>query len=78
MRRNILISIDERYLAEMPRVVRRLEQEGLEVGSALREIGTVSGSAAAEDIAALRAVDGVASVEAERDIALPPPDAPIQ
>jgi nitrate reductase NapAB chaperone NapD len=78
MRRSILVSIDDQYLPEMSQMVHRLEQAGLEVEQTLGELGVVSGTAEAENISALRDLDGVASVDAEREVVLPPPDAPIQ
>jgi len=42
------------------------------------DLGVVSGSVAPEKIGQLAAVSGVASVEASREVSIPPPDSPVQ
>jgi hypothetical protein len=60
-------------------VAAALQEAGLRLGVALPSTGVITGSV--EDEAALESlagVEGVAAVERAQEIALPPPDEPIQ
>ena len=59
------------------RSVEDLAAAGLEVEERLDAIGVVTGWADDETLERLRSIDGV-TVEAERGVQLPPPDAPVQ
>lgn len=59
-------------------VVEALRRAGLTVTSEQPILGTLSGTVVENRIPALKAVDGVESVDRERTIHLPPPDSPIQ
>ena len=62
---------------EAGRSVEDLAAAGLEVEERLDAIGVVTGWADDETLERLRSIDGV-TVEAERGVQLPPPDAPVQ
>jgi uncharacterized membrane protein (DUF441 family) len=67
------------HLASIDDVAAALEDAGLRVGAVMATIGVITG--VADDpgqLAALQALDGVASVEVGREVRLPPPDSPIQ
>jgi hypothetical protein len=60
-------------------VAAALQEAGLQLGDVLPAAGAITGSV--DDLAllpALEAVEGVAAVELQREIQLPPPDEPVQ
>ncbi|AXB43008.1 hypothetical protein [Amycolatopsis albispora] len=65
--RKVIVSIADERLAEIPAVVRALEQAGLTVDSVLEPIGAVTGSIGQAGVAALQDVPGVRDVELQRD-----------
>ncbi|MFI1392674.1 hypothetical protein [Streptomyces griseoaurantiacus] len=56
-------------------VVEALQRAGLTVTSEQPNLGTLSGTVVKNRIPVLEAIDGVASIDEERTIRLPPPDA---
>ncbi len=63
---------------ELPAVLKRLRQAGFVTRQVLEEVGVVSGSIPPDKLEALRRVEGVAEVEPDRTVQLPPPDADVQ
>jgi hypothetical protein len=57
--------------------VEELVAAGFEIEERLDAIGVITGWADDDAIERLRSIDGV-TVERERDVQLPPPDAPVQ
>jgi hypothetical protein len=74
----ISVSVRDDHLDLIDEVVRRLEGAGVKVDQVLRPLGVITGSAPAHGWRAIGQVAGVASVEAEREVRLPPPDADVQ
>jgi hypothetical protein len=74
----IIVSVDDEHLDHMEHVAARLREAGMRVERSLATIGTITGSAPASELSAVRATEGVASVEAAREVQLPPPDSPVQ
>ena len=73
------VLVDDEHLSRIDEVASALTREGLSVDKTLRSVGVITGSVADSDKTdALRAVAGVVGVEVNRDIQLPPPDAPVQ
>ena len=70
------VSVDDEHLDRLDHVLDRLRELGLEVDEVLPNIGIVTGSTADPD--ALRGVDGVLSVDAQREFRIPPPDEEVQ
>ena len=68
------VSVQGRRLDDM---LAELRDAGLEVDEALGDLGIVTGRAAPDAIERLRGIPGV-TVERERGVQLPPPDAPVQ
>jgi len=75
---NVSVSVDDAHLGQMDQIVARLRAAGMHVDSSLGAIGTILGHAPGDKVPALRRLPGVAAVEAERTVQLPPPDSPIQ
>lgn len=71
----VVLAVDPDRFAE---VVEALRRAGLTVTGEQPVLGTLSGTVAEDRIPALEAVDGVASVDRERTVQLPPPDSPLQ
>ncbi|MFF7985728.1 hypothetical protein ACFZDK_42565 [Streptomyces sp. NPDC007901] len=71
----VILAVDPDRFAE---VVEALRRAGLTVTGEQPVLGTLSGTVAEDRIPALEVVDGVASVDRERTVQLPPPDTPIQ
>ncbi len=63
---------------DMARVKSDLEDAGLEVGQVLEFIGQIVGTTSSDDLAPLRAVEGVDAVEVSQTVQLPPPDSAVQ
>ena len=78
MNRDLLIAIDDAHLSTMGEVVERLREAGVDVRSADKTLGTVTGSIDESQVDALRAVEGVDVVEQQETYELPPPDSPTQ
>jgi hypothetical protein len=63
---------------DLSRVRDKLESHGLTQVSTLQTLGILKGLAHPDSIAAMAKVDGVRSVEKEREIKLPPPGSRVQ
>jgi hypothetical protein len=74
----LTVSVDDEHLDAMDEVEQLLREAGMSVERSLAAIGTITGSAPASKLSAVRATEGVADVEAEREFQLPPPDSPVQ
>lgn len=72
------LSIDDQHLPRFSELVREAEKAGLKVENKHKDIGVVTGSIDSEKIDSLRNVEGVAHVEEERKIQIPPPESDIQ
>ena len=70
----VMVSVDPDRLREVARACREV---GLDVEQET-ELGILFGTAPADALALLEAVDGVEAVERERSISLPPPDSEVQ
>ena len=77
-RAEILVSVEGGHLERLAAVAEELRSAGMEVGAVMDDLGVVSGSVEPEKMARLAAVTGVASVEATREVRIPPPDSPVQ
>ena len=72
------VTVDDRHLAEVETVAQALRDTGMEVERVLGTVGVITGRAPATARPALLAVDGVSSVDEQRRVQLPSPDAPVQ
>lgn len=71
---DVVVTIDP----DAASVVTGLREAGLQVRETLTSAGVVTGSVARDALPALRAVDGVQAVEPATEVAIPPPEAPLQ
>ncbi|WP_420458190.1 hypothetical protein [Neolewinella sp.] len=73
----VLITVTDDHKADTAAVADRLKQLGLRVESIL-PIGVISGVAKASDLPRLRNCPGVATVDEDTPVNIPPPDSLIQ
>ena len=74
----LTVSVDDAHLDRIDDVEAALREAGMSVERSLAAIGTITGLVPASKLPAVRATEGVAAVEAEREFRLPPPDSPVQ
>jgi hypothetical protein len=74
----LTVSVDDQHLARIDSVAAALREAGMSVERSMATIGTITGSVPASRLSAVRATQGVADVEAQREFQLPPPESPIQ
>ena len=71
-----IVTVDDEHIAVLDDIVERLRERGMTVHDVLENTGIVTGSI--EDVDAIRDVEGVSSVDVDRQISIPPPDEDIQ
>ncbi|TCK25608.1 hypothetical protein [Pseudonocardia endophytica] len=59
-------------------VVARLEAAGVQVDKVLEAVGVIVATVADGGVRALAEIEGVGSVEEDREVRLPPPDSDVQ
>jgi hypothetical protein len=74
----ITISLADDAIDRIDEVVAALEDGGMQVDQVLRPLGVITGSVDTQRVQALGAVAGVAAVEPQRTVQLPPPDSDVQ
>jgi len=75
---NIVITVDEENWDRIKQVAAELSQAGLKVKEIHETIGIITGSVSVSLRSKLTDIKGVAAVEDERTVQLPPPDSKIQ
>ncbi|MBF1999260.1 MAG: hypothetical protein IGS38_00890 [Synechococcales cyanobacterium M58_A2018_015] len=63
----ILVAIKDEFLGQLPKVCHRLQSAGMSINDVLSTVGTITGSIDSENLATLRTIEGVASVEQEEE-----------
>jgi uncharacterized protein involved in exopolysaccharide biosynthesis len=74
---HVNVSVADDYLDRFAMVVQQCKKAGLKVEQQLAQIGIVSGSIDAKQLADLNQVEGVAAVERSRTYQIAPPDSEI-
>ncbi len=73
------VLVDDEHLPAIDEVASALGEAGLTVAQTLRSVGVITGSVSdSGQTDALRQIAGVVGVEVNREVQLPPPDAPVQ
>jgi hypothetical protein len=72
----VTVTVDDDHLAAIGEVAENLRRHGLVVDAVHEAVGVISGSVDGGQKDSLAHVDGVASVDQEIDVQLPPPDQP--
>jgi hypothetical protein len=71
----VIVTVTDAALGSIHALARKLTAKGMKVDRVLPVTGVITGSCPVATKAALRAIDGVDSVEDEVQVQLPPPDA---
>lgn len=74
----VIVSVAEDHLDRIADLAERLSGSGLRVQQILKTLGTITGRIPRSKVAEIGRLEGVASVEPEHTIQLPPPDSPVQ
>lgn len=72
----IVVTVDPAALGHIDRIAGRLARAGMTVDQILSTTGIITGSAADQALARLRGLPGVAAVEPDADLPIPP-DGPL-
>ena len=72
------VSVGDQHLNRFSEFVKDVEKAGMKVEQKHKDIGVVTGSIDSEKLKSLRDIKGVAHVEEERKIQIPPPESDIQ
>ena len=75
---SLLVSINDDHLDRFSKVVKDVEDVGMEVEQKMEDLGVLTGSIDSEKVEPLRRVEGVSHVEESRRFEIPPPDSDIQ
>ncbi|MHA6630714.1 hypothetical protein ACU61A_35200 [Pseudonocardia sichuanensis] len=78
MPEKITVSVADDALDRIDDVVTALEGGGMRVEQVLRPLGVITGYVEDTQLQALGAVTGVAAVEPQRTVQLPPPESDVQ
>jgi hypothetical protein len=78
MPEQITVSVSDDAIGRIDEVVTALENGGMHIDQVLRPIGVITGSADTQRVRALGSVAGVAAVEPQRTVRLPPPGSDVQ
>jgi hypothetical protein len=72
------VTIHPQQVFRLDGIVESLQKKGFQVRERLKTIGVVTGECDAGDLAALRSVNGVSSIEHDKEASVGPPDAAVQ
>jgi UDP-N-acetylmuramate-alanine ligase len=75
---SLLVSVNDDHLDRFSKVVKDVEDVGMEVEQKMEDLGVLTGSIDSEKVEPLRRVEGVSRVEESRRFEIPPPDSDIQ
>jgi UDP-N-acetylmuramate-alanine ligase len=75
---SLLVSVNDDHLDRFSKVVKDVEDVGMEVEQKMEDLGVLTGSIDSEKVEPLRRVEGVSHVEESRRFEIPPPDSDIQ
>lgn len=75
---NVTVVVDDAHQAQILEVAAALQACGLTVQQTLPNIGMICGTVDTNQVGSLAEVEGVAAVELDQSIQLPPPDSNIQ
>jgi len=74
----VIVTVDDDAMPRIHDVARHLGAAGLKVGQVMPLTGVITGQFSGDELSALKKVAGVASVELELGVQLPPPDSDVQ
>ena len=74
----VLVTIAESHREAISSVAKQLRAAGLVDANSLSAAGIVTGTVAHGQLSALKSISGVAAVEIEGQVEIPPPDSDVQ
>lgn len=74
----VLLSVQDDYLEQMPALVEKLRAAGLRNIQSLAAIGIITGAVEETNLADLALIEGIAQVQRSQEHRLPPEDAAMQ
>jgi hypothetical protein len=74
----VIITVADSHMAEIGNIAQELMSRGLDIDEMQELVGVITGSAPSNAWESLAEIPGVASVDAEQETALPPPDSDVQ
>ena len=74
----LTVSLSSAAPAEVARVAEALRAAGLQITATLEQIAVITGRANESAVQAIARVPGVAHVERQGPVQIPPPDSPVQ
>ncbi|MDJ0349107.1 hypothetical protein [Cryobacterium sp. PH29-G1] len=75
---SVSIVVDDSHTAGIVDVAARLRAAGMSVENVLDTVGIITGSVSEQQLGALGRVEGVESVDRDRQVHLPPPEDDVQ
>jgi hypothetical protein len=77
-RSRILVSVEDKYLDQLPSVAEKLREQGMTVEAILELVGTIVGSIHPQKLDQICKIKGVSHVELDRGFQLPPTESDVQ
>jgi len=72
------LSVSDSHLKHLGKIAQAAKKAGMVVEQQLDTLGILTGSIDADKVSKLHRIDGVSSVEPERQVGVPPPERPVQ
>jgi hypothetical protein len=72
----VSLSVSDSHVSRLKDVAQAAKKVGMKVDQQLDALGVLTGSIDQSKLAQLRRVDGVSSIEEEREVSIPKPDNP--
>lgn len=76
--KSVIVTVTDDALKDIQSVAKKLSAKGMKVDQVLPVTGVISGSCPIDKEDALRAVDGVHSLEEDASVQIAPPDSDVQ
>ena len=74
----VTLSVSDSHLKHLPKVVQAAKKAGMKLEQQLDTLGVLTGIIDADKMDRLRRIEGVSSVEQEREVHVPTPCSPLQ
>jgi hypothetical protein len=72
------LSVNDSHLKQLGKVAKAAKKAGMKVEQQLDALGVLTGSIDADKVDRLRGIEGVSSVEQDREVGIPTPGSPVQ
>ncbi|UNK44264.1 hypothetical protein [Arthrobacter sulfonylureivorans] len=75
---HIIVTVRHERISDTGRIAEQLAAQGMKIEGVLSTVGVITGSVKAEELMAVRKIDGVESIDEDRSMGLPPPNSDVQ